>query len=226
MAEATRGTRLLVVDDDPLVLAMLARQLKRHGYEVEDVASAEDAYVRCEQSRFDLALIDIRMPGVSGLEIARTLRARWNVPYVFLSGHSDPDTVREARDNGALGYLVKPLEVEQIVPEIETALARAREESTLREREHHLSVALSASRETSIAVGILMAREGLDRVRAFELLRNRARAQRRKVSDVASEVVAAAERLAFGKPPVAPPVAPPEPDPDAPAGRRGSGKRR
>ena len=100
----TLGTRLLVVDDDRLVLATLARELRGQGYVVEDVPSAEDAFSRCERSCFDL-----RMPGISGLEFARSLRERWNVPCVFLSAHADAATVHEARERGALGYLVKPL---------------------------------------------------------------------------------------------------------------------
>jgi response regulator NasT len=197
----TVGTRLLVVDDDRLVLATLARELRAHGYVVEDAFSADDALERCERGSFELALVDIRLPGTSGLDFARALRDRWDVPCVFLSAFSDPDTVRDANERGALGYLVKPLGGAQIVPAIETALARARDERTLRERERHLSVALSAGREASIAVGIVMAREGLDRVQAFELLRRRARTQRRKLADVAAELVQAAERLAFGKAP-------------------------
>ena len=197
----TVGTRLLVVEDDRLVLATLARELRSYGYVVEDVSSAQDAFERCERSSFDLALVDIRMPGTSGLDFAGVLRERWSVPCIFLSAHSDPETVREAQERGALGYLVKPLNGAQIVPAIETALTRARDEKLLRDRERHLSVALSAAREASIAVGIVMAREGLDRVQAFELLRRRARTQRRKLNDIATEVVQAAERLAFGKAP-------------------------
>ena len=199
----TVGTRLLVVDDDRLVVATLARELRAYGYVVEDVSSAQDAFERCECSSFDLALVDIRMPGTSGLDFARSLSERWSVPCIFLSAYSDPETVREAQERGALGYLVKPVSGGQVVPAIETALARARDEKTLRERERHLSVALSAAREASIAVGIVMAREGIDRVQAFELLRRRARTQRRKLNDIATEVVLAAERLSFGKPPAA-----------------------
>ena len=72
----TVGTRLLVVDDDRLVVATLARELRAYGYVVEDVSSAQDAFERCECSSFDLALVDIRMPGTSGLDFARSLSER------------------------------------------------------------------------------------------------------------------------------------------------------
>lgn len=214
----TVGTRLLLVDDDRLVLTTLARELTGLGYVVEPAASAEEALRRCETGSFDLALVDIRLPGVSGLDFAKVLTDRCNLPYLFLSALSDPETVREARGRGAQGYLVKPLTGAQIVPAIETGLARAREERTLRDREKHLSVALSANRETSIAVGIVMAREGLDRIKAFELLRQRARSQRRKLAEVAGEIVLAAERLSFGKPPLREELQEPPESPDGPNG--------
>ena len=199
-ASGAPGARLLVVDDDALARATLARGLQMLGYRVEAAAEARTAVALCEAGPFDLALVDIRMPGVSGIELARELRERFGLAFIFLSAFSDPDTLREANDSGALGYLVKPLELSQIVPATETAIAWARGEREQREREGHLHTALTTSRETSIAVGILMAREGLDRTTAFELLRRRARDQRRKLHQVAVEVVQASEQLAFEKP--------------------------
>ena len=92
-----------------------------------------------------------------------------------------------------MGYLVKPADISQIVPAIEAALARGKELGQLRETEMQLSTALANSRETSIAVGILMEREHLDRHSAFDVLRDYARSQRRKIKDVADELIRAIE---------------------------------
>jgi response regulator NasT len=195
MSAKSAAPHILVVDDDRLVLASLARGLRQAGYRVSEAANGEDAFAMAEKEPPDLALLDVRMPGISGLELGRTLRDKTGVPFLYLSAYGDHDTVKQATDEGALGYLVKPLDVQQIVPEIEAALARGRDIRKLRESEAQLNTALTGSRDVSTAVGLLMMRECLDRERAFELLRAHARSERRLIEDVAREVLASAEKL-------------------------------
>jgi response regulator NasT len=114
-----------------------------------------------------------------------------------LSAYSDTELVRLAVEEGALGYLVKPMDVTQIVPSIEAALARAAELRKLRDSEAHLNQALSANRDTATAVGVVMERYRLRRQEAFDALRVHARSQRRRLEDVAVEMVAAAEALSL-----------------------------
>lgn len=184
--------RILIVDDDRLVLASLARGLRAAGYEIVEAACGEDALTAVEQAHPDLALLDMRMPGMSGLDVAAALSAK-GVPFLFLSAYGDEETVAQAAQQGAMGYLVKPLDVPQIVPSLETALARAAERGALRESEASLVLSLESRREISMAVGVLMERRGLNREEAFEALRRHARAQQRKLQDVAAEIVHAAE---------------------------------
>jgi len=140
-------------------------------------------------------LLDVRMPGMSGLEVAKQLAQTTTIPFLFLSAYGDAEIVKEAAEFGALGYLVKPVDISQVVAAIEAALARAREIHKLRETEMQLSHALSASRETSMAVGLLMERHRMDRNTAFEALRDHARSRRRKIADVAEELLKSAEAL-------------------------------
>lgn len=184
--------RILVVDDDRLILATLSKGLRQAGYEVGEANSGDDALRLTNELKPDLALLDMRMPGMSGVELAQHLVDK-RIPFIFLSAYGDPEIVRQATELGALGYLVKPLDLPQIIPSIEAALGRAREIRELRETEGQLSSALEGHRETSMAVGILMERRGLDRQEAFETLRASARAQRRKLKDLAGEVVNALE---------------------------------
>ena len=186
---------MLVVDDDRLVLAALAEGLRGAGYRVTGAASGEDALGAAGRDRPDLALLDVRMPGMDGVELGRRLREQHGVPFLYLSAYGDQDVVRQAVDEGALGYLVKPLDIQQIVPSIEAALTRARELKQLRETEGQLNTALAGSREISMAVGLLMMRDRVDREQAFELLRVNARSQRRPVAEVAGELLNSAESL-------------------------------
>jgi response regulator NasT len=187
--------RILVVDDDRLILAMLGEGLRKNGYSVIICSSGEGALRQCENDPPDLAILDVRMPGLSGVETARLLRERSSVPYMFLSAHGDTEIVKSAVDEGALGYLLKPVDVPQVIPTIEAALARAKELQSLQEREAQLNKALEAGRESSVAVGILMERYRLDRHAAFDLLRSHARAQNRKILDVGTDLVEFAEGL-------------------------------
>jgi len=191
--EKAAQRHILVVDDDRLVLAALAEGLRIAGYRVTGVASGEDALGITDTP--DLALLDVRMPGMSGIELGRKLREQGGVPFLFLSAYGDQEIVKQAAEEGALGYLVKPLDIQQIVPSIEAALARGNDIKKLRESEAQLSTALIGSREISMAVGLLMMRDRLNREQAFELLRSHARSQRRAVSEVAKELLNSAENL-------------------------------
>jgi response regulator NasT len=185
---------LLVVDDDRLVLAALAEGLRGAGYRVTGAAGGQDALGAAGRDSPDLALIDVRMPGMSGLELGGKLREA-GVPFLYLSAYGDEDVVEQAVSEGALGYLVKPLDIQQIVPSIEAALTCAAQFRRLRETEAQLNTALAGSREISMAVGLLMMRDRLNRDQAFEVLRAHARSQRRQVADVAKELLVSAEKL-------------------------------
>ena len=188
-------SQILLVDDDRLILALVGEGLRKNGYLVQTASSGDEALAVCESSPPDLVILDVRMPGRSGVEVARELRTRGDVPYMFLSAYGELDIVKSAVDEGALGYLVKPIDVPQVIPTIEAALARARELRALREREAQLNTALAAGRESSIAVGLIMERYRLDRKAAFEALRFHARTQRRKIEEVATDMVTSAEQM-------------------------------
>ena len=183
------NTTLLLADDDRLVLATLAEGLRRAGYTVLDAAGGDEAIRLACEHKIDLAILDMRMPGRDGLAVARWLCEHTDCPFLFLSAYGDAEVVSAAVRAGALGYLVKPLDVQQILPSIEAALNRGRELRALLEEEAQLSAALRLGREVSVAVGILMAREGLDEQAAFERLRGEARSQRRRLSALAAELV-------------------------------------
>lgn len=196
----TTKRRILIVDDDRLILATLSKGLQQAGYEVLQAASGEEALQIAVESPPDLAVLDVRMPNMSGIELARHLRDETTVPFMFFSAYGDLDIARQAADHGAVGYLVKPIDTRQIVPSIEAGLARAAEIRKLRRAESDLIAALAAGRETSIATGVMMERYHLSRVRAFEILRDHARRQRRKINDVAAELIRAEEILNLAEP--------------------------
>jgi response regulator NasT len=186
---------ILVVDDDRLVLAALCEGLRAAGYRVTGTASPHDALSVSGRDAPDLALLDVRMPGMDGVELGKRLREQHGIPFLYLSAYGDRDLVKQAAAEGALGYLVKPLDIQQIVPSIEAALARGSDIRKLRESEAQLNTALTGTREISMAIGLLMMRDRMNREQAFDLLRENARAQRRSIAEVAKELLSSAENL-------------------------------
>jgi response regulator NasT len=196
-APASPRRLILLVDDDPILLEYLSTVLDHAGYDTLEATSAAEALQRVAEREADiaLALLDISMPGMSGLDLARRLRDHTSVAFMFLSSVDDAETARQAASHGAVGFVVKPVDAVHLLPAFESALARADEIRQLRRTEANLNAALAAGRETSLAVGLLMARFRADRNTAFEVLRDHARSSRRKINEVAEQLVAAEELL-------------------------------
>jgi len=136
--------RILVVEDERIVARDLASALTELGYCVpETVATGEDAISRVRDLRPDLVLMDIRLPGtVDGIRAAASVRDELNIPVIFLSAHSDDETLRRAMQTGPVGYLVKPFSAPQLRCAVEIALNRNEINARLREREQWLAATL------------------------------------------------------------------------------------
>ena len=187
--------RILIVDDDPLLLQFLNEVIGHAGYDTATASSGEEALQQIAAREPDMALLDITMPGMTGLELARHLKTHTTVPFMFLSAIGDSESTRQAAAYGAVGYLIKPVDAERLMPAFEAGLARADDIRQLRRTELNLNAALAAGRETSLAVGLLMGKFQTDRNTAFEVLRDHARSSRRKINEVADQLLAAEETL-------------------------------
>ncbi len=124
MASPEAPARILVVDDDRLVLATVTHGLTEAGYEVIDADNGDEAILLAREHRPVLALLDIRMDGMTGFDVAAILRDTYRIPFMFLSAFADEQTRQQVNALGALDYLVKPLDVEQIVPRVQAVLKR------------------------------------------------------------------------------------------------------
>ena len=187
--------RILIVDDDAILLQFIGEVLRHAGYDTVAASSGAQAIAQIEAREPDLALLDITMPGMTGLELARHLNELTTVPFMFLSAIGDTDSAKQAAAYGAVGYVVKPVDAERLMAAFEAGLARADEIRQLRRTETNLNAALASGRETSLAVGLLMGKFQTDRNTAFEVLRDHARSSRRKINEVADELLAAEETL-------------------------------
>jgi two-component system, response regulator PdtaR len=191
--------RILVVDDDRLVLATVVHGLAQAGYDVIDADNGDDAILLAREHRPQLALLDIRMEGKSGFDVAETLRDAYAIPFMFLSAFADDATLAKVRDLGAMDYLVKPLNVGQIVPSVDAVFARLRGSEVA-----SIAVSVPANAKTlshlddpvPLAVGVLMHRHSLPRAQAWQRLQKLAQEHQRTPLQQAERLLAAVEELA------------------------------
>jgi response regulator NasT len=198
--------KILVVDDDRLVLATLTHGLSQAGYEVIDADNGDDAILLAREHKPELALLDIRMEGKSGFDVAAYLREYCQIPFMFLSAFADEATIKQVKSLGALTYLVKPLDIQQIVPAVEAAFANrpaaqaaAAEASRAASAPHEPPAVPSAdplSDTIALAVGIVMHRYSLTRKQALERLQQQARQEGSTLSALGERLINAQEVLA------------------------------
>lgn len=202
---------MLVVDDDRLVLATVTQGLADAGYEVIDADNGDDAILLARRHRPELALLDIRMPGMTGFDVAETLRDKYGIPFMFLSAFADEQTLATVKALGALAYLVKPLEVGQIVPAVEAAFGRLRRDGSgalgaaapprpaadapRPGAAAAPSLADPLADPVPLAVGVLMHRFSLTRALALQRLQRQAREHGLSTAQQAERVLVAVEEL-------------------------------
>lgn len=196
MTQLSKGT-ILVVDDDRLVLAMLAHGLSQAGYDVIDADNGDDAILLARERRPQLALLDIRMQGKSGFDVAAYLRESGRIPFIFLSAFADAQTVAQVKALGAEAYLVKPLDVDQILPVVAEAFASLASRHDEAKADQRIAVRAAPTPDVLMAIGVLMHRHSLVRAAAFERLQHLAVAENLTVAEQATRVIEAIERLAL-----------------------------
>ena len=196
--------KVLVVDDDRLVVVMLTYGLSQAGYDVIAADNADDAIQMARERRPALALLDIRMEGKSGFDVAEYLRDVCHIPFMFLSAFSDAATIAQVEELGAVAYMVKPLDVGQIVPTVEAAFLRLRAGIALAPvAAANDPVELPAAAPADVladplplAVGVLMHRHSLPRAAARQRLQRMAAESGLSESAQAERLLNALEELA------------------------------
>jgi two-component system, response regulator PdtaR len=195
--------KILVVDDDRLVLATLSYGLSQAGYTVMTADNGDDAILMAREHRPELALLDIRMEGKSGFDVAAYLREYLQTPFMFLSAFSDDETVAQVKALGAVAYLIKPLDIGQIVPAVDAAFAariahRTPEPPKIPKAPDKSPAGHPATAQpVAIAVGILMHRYSLARGQALERLQRMAQAQGQSLAEESERLILAVETLAL-----------------------------
>jgi response regulator NasT len=183
--------RILVAEDETIIRLDLKHLLERAGFEVvAEAKDGEEAVALARSERPDLALMDVKMPRLDGIEAARRILDERPIPIVMLTAYGQQELVARAAEAGVFGYLVKPFREQDLLPAIHTARARHEELQALREEAESLQEALAARKVIERAKGLLMLKEGLTEDEAFSRLRRASQASQRPLKVIAEAVVA------------------------------------
>ena len=145
----TNAGTLLVVDDNEANRDALSRRLTLKGYTVAVAASGNEALAILEAGTYDLVLLDVEMPGMSGFDVIGRLRGRWSaeeLPVIMVTARSDGADVVEAFRLGANDYVTKPIDFPVVLARIATQLGHKRAIAALRESEERYALALRVQR--------------------------------------------------------------------------------
>ncbi len=185
--------RVLIADDEALIRMGLRAMLRDMGHEVVGAAvDGQDALRLACQTCPSLAILDIKMPGMDGLNVAAAIAQRCPLPVVMLTAYSERDLVQKAAETETVqAYLVKPIREEELAPVIELAVARFAEWQALRLEAASRQEALTARATVAQAKQILMDRDGLTERQAFLEIQHRARRQRQTMRQVAEVLLRA-----------------------------------
>ena len=182
--------RILIADDEAVIRLGLRSMLEDQGYRVVgEAADGTRALDLVRRLRPDLVFLDIKMPGIDGLQAAQALLTERAVPVIVLTAYADREFVDKAKDAGVLAYLVKPVRESDLRPTVEVALARFREIRALHDDVGSLEDALATRKLIERAKGVLMRRNGLDETAAFAQIQRQARNSRKTMKEIAEEIL-------------------------------------
>ncbi|MGI8685209.1 MAG: ANTAR domain-containing response regulator [Acidimicrobiales bacterium] len=188
--ERPLAVRVVIAEDEAVIRLDLKEILEEEGYEVVgETGRGDEAVELVRQHGPDLAILDIRMPGMDGLAAAREIAGERRAAVLILTAFSQRNLIEEARDAGALAYLVKPFQTSELIPAIEVALGRFHELQTLENENRSLEDQLETRRVVDRAKGMLMDVHGLRENDSFRFIQQTAMRERQTMKAVARRII-------------------------------------
>ncbi|MEY4032283.1 MAG: hypothetical protein RL573_1195 [Actinomycetota bacterium] len=182
--------RVVIAEDEAIIRLDLKETLEEEGYEVVgETGRGDKAVDLVREHRPDLAILDIKMPGMDGLEAARHITKDRICGVLVLTAFSQREVIEEARDAGALAYLVKPFQKSDLIPAIEVAIGRFRELQALNGEVEVLGEQLEARKSIDRAKGVLIDKHGMSESDAYGFIQRGAMNHRTTMKAVADMVV-------------------------------------
>ncbi len=186
----TSPIRVVIAEDEAIIRLDLKELLEEEGYEIAgETGRGDEAVDLVRELAPDLAILDIKMPGMDGLTAARHIAGDRLAAVVILTAFSQRDLIEQATEAGAFAYLVKPFQKSDLIPAVEVALRRHAELLTLEKDVGELAERLEARKVVDRAKGRLMDQHGLSEQDSWRFLQTSAMSERVKIHEVANRVV-------------------------------------
>lgn len=194
--EKPHPLKILIADDELMIATYLASNLEDLGYEVIGPANnGESAIKLCREQTPDMAMLDIQMPKVDGIETASEIFEQQGIPVIILSAYSDPEYVEAGNKIGIFGYLLKPVTKDQLRVGIEVAWARYLEWSFQNNQVQELKERLEHRKIIEQAKWIVVKRKQVDEPEAMRMLQKQSRKNRKPLINVAQAIIDSEELL-------------------------------
>jgi len=188
--------RILVADDESIRLMSLRVQLTVLGHKVvAEASNGEEAVTLAAATQPDLAILDIKMPVMDGIEAAERIAQDRPIPIILLTAYSETQLVERAAQANISAYLMKPVSEEDLLPAITLALTRFRDFQASRQEIANLRAALEARKKIERAKGILMRRLGLGEAEAYRRMQQQSQDTNRKLAQIAEAIITADQLL-------------------------------
>ncbi len=186
-------TRIVIAEDEAIIRLDLREILEEEGYEVVgDCGRGDEAVALVKEMNPDVVILDIKMPVMTGLEAAKLISETKICPVVMLTAFSQREVIEQARDAGALAYLVKPFQKSDLVPAIELAIARFAEMQALSGEVASLGAQLEIRKLVDRAKGILLDKYAMSESDAFAFIQKLAMTERVKMGEIAQRIISGA----------------------------------
>ena len=190
MTPAGTTPRVVIAEDEAIIRLDLKELLEEEGYDVVGETGRGDEAIDLVRNLVpDLVILDVKMPGLDGLSAARQITSERLAAVLILTAFSQRDLVEQARDAGALAYLVKPFQKSDLMPAIEVALARHTELTSLERHVEDLEERLESRKLIDRAKGRLMDEQGYDEHAAWRFIQTQAMSNRVKIGEIARRVI-------------------------------------
>jgi two-component system, response regulator PdtaR len=185
------ATRVVIAEDEAIIRLDLKETLQEEGYEVVgETGRGDEAIQLVREHEPDLVILDIKMPGMDGLAVAREIAGERRAAVLILTAFSQRDLIEQARESGALAYLVKPFERSELIPAVEVALGRFKEMKALADQTVSLEEQPETRKLVDRAKGRLMDEHGMPESEAFSFIQKRAMSERVTMRVIAERVIA------------------------------------
>jgi response regulator NasT len=195
-ATPAASLRVLIVEDDTMVGAALRGQLEGLGHTVVgQAADGDQALQLFRDQKPDVVLLDIRLDGSDGIQVATQLLAQRRCPMIVVSAYSDRELIQRASAAGVFGYLIKPVSSESLAAQIEVAVRRFNEQAKLIEENEALAQTLETRKLVERAKGILMLRKGISEPDAHRHLQQESQKRRTSMGELAKKIIESEELL-------------------------------